>query len=77
MFTFGLVRKVSPSLSFISENHIFIGRRVDTNLSLSGGVRFNRRRHSFDVAVLFPFISGGNNTIFLFPFASYQLRIGK
>ena len=77
VFTVGLVRKVSPSLSFISENHVFLGRSVDTNLSLSGGVRFDRRRHAFDVAVLFPFISGGNTSIVLLPFASYQLRFGK
>lgn len=77
VLTVGIVRKMTPSLTFISENHVFIGPDAGTNLTVSGGVRFDRRRHSFDVSVLLPFINDSGSTFFIFPNASYQIRIGR
>jgi hypothetical protein len=78
--SFGIVRKVSPKLSFISENLIVFGGGVDGALAIiSGGVRFDRRRHAFDLAVYLPTAFGPNveTTVILLPFASYHLRISK
>lgn len=81
--TFGLVRKVSPKLTFITENFVLFGgsgnRTVDFAGVLSGGIRFDRRRHAFDVAAYLPVIIGNNwrGPVTLVPFGSYHLRIGK
>ena len=81
--TFGLVRKVSPKLTFISENFVLFGRggnrAVDFAGLLSGGIRFDRRRHAFDLAAYIPVIIGNNwrGPVTLAPFGSYHLRIGK
>lgn len=81
--TFGLVRKVSPKLTFISENFVLFGRGVNRTVDfaglLSAGARFDRRRHAFDVAAYVPLIVGRNRgTLLTFaPFGSYHLRIGK
>ena len=81
--TFGLVRKVSPTLSFITENFVLLGagvnRSVDFAGMLSGGIRFDRRRHAFDLAAYIPIIfeSGTYIGINPGPFASYHLRISK
>lgn len=78
--TFGLVRKVSPKLSFITENFVLIGSgNVDFVGVLSGGIRFDRRRHAFDLAAYIPLIIGRNITtpVTLIPFGSYHLRIGN
>lgn len=77
LLTLGIVRKINLGLTFISENHILLGSDIDANLFLSGGLRFDRRRHSFDVAVTLPIIPGSNLSITLLPYASYQVRIGK
>lgn len=79
--TFGLVRKVSPKLTFISENFVLFGggTLVDFVGVVSGGVRFDRRRHAFDLAAYIPIIIGRNfnGPITFAPFGSYHLRIGK
>jgi hypothetical protein len=78
--SFGIVRKVSPKLSFISENLLVFGGGVNgVAATLSGGVRFDRRRHAFDLAVYLPTFFGPNveTTVILLPFASYHLRISK
>lgn len=81
--TFGLVRKVSPRLTFISENFVLFGRGVNRIIGfaglLSAGIRFDRRRHAFDVAAYVPLLVERNRgTIITFtPFGSYHLRIGK
>ncbi|WP_338867890.1 hypothetical protein WBJ53_16060 [Spirosoma sp. SC4-14] len=78
--TFGLVRKVSPKLTFISENFILIGSgSVDFAGVLSAGIRFDRRRHAFDLAAYIPLIIGPtiSTPVTLIPFGSYHLRIGK
>lgn len=78
--TFGLVRKVRPKLTFITENFILIGSgSVDFAGVLSAGIRFDRRRHAFDLAAYIPLIIGPkiSTPITLIPFGSYHLRIGK
>lgn len=81
--TFGFVRKVSPKLTFISENFVLFGRGVNQAVNfagiLSAGVRFDRRRHAFDLAANAPLIiqRNGRPIVSLFPLASYHLRIGK
>ncbi|AUD03849.1 hypothetical protein [Spirosoma pollinicola] len=79
--TFGLVRKVSPKLTFISENFVLLGGggNVDFAGVVSAGVRFDRRRHAFDLALYVPFIVGTKIAapLTLIPFVSYHLRIGK
>lgn len=81
--TFGVVRKVGPKLTFISENFALFGSGINRSLDfagvLSGGVRFDRRRHAFDVALYVPLlISSRIRPIFtVVPFGSYHLRIGK
>ncbi|MBC3786212.1 hypothetical protein [Spirosoma utsteinense] len=81
--TFGLVRKVSPKLTFISENFVLFGsgvnRSVDFAGVLSGGVRFDRRRHAFDLAAYIPLVFGPNidTPITFIPYGSYHLRIGQ
>jgi hypothetical protein len=78
--SFGLVRKVSPKLTFISENLILLGGNIKgVATALSGGIRFDRSRHAFDLAAYLPLFFGPNvetTTIFV-PFASYHLRISK
>lgn len=77
LLTVGIVRKINPTLTFISENRVLVGPDVDVNLFLSGGLRFDRRRHSFDIAATVAYFPGLGSRIGLFPYASYQLRIGK
>ena len=78
--TFGLVRKVSPKLSFITENFVLFGSgTLDFAGVLSAGIRFDRRRHAFDLAAYIPVLvgSGVGAPILFIPFGSYHLRIGK
>ncbi len=78
--TFGLVRKVSSKLTFITENFVLFGSRNATFASLlSAGIRFDRRRHAFDLAVYTPLVFERNSraTFTFAPFASYHLRLGK
>lgn len=78
--TFGLVRKVSPKLTFISENFVLLGSGTTGFVAtLSAGIRFDRRRHAFDVAAYVPLIIERNvrSTLTLTPFVSYHLKISK
>lgn len=78
--TFGIVRKVSPKLTFISENFVLFGQgSIDFAGMLSAGIRFDRRRHAFDLAAYVPLLIGSNTRtiVTLIPFGSYHLRIGK
>lgn len=78
--TFGLVRKVGPKLSFITENFVLFGSgTLDFAGILSAGIRFDRRRHAFDLAAYIPLLVERNRTtpILFVPYGSYHLRIGK
>ena len=78
--SFSFVRKVKPKLSFISENFIlFGGQATNFSIMISGGVRFDRRRHAFDLAAYLPILAARNGPMLVTfaPFASYHLRLGK
>ncbi|MGA0558642.1 hypothetical protein ACO2Q8_18420 [Larkinella sp. VNQ87] len=81
--TIGYVRKITPDLTFISQNNILVGDAIEpqytylTGLS-SAGLRFNRRRHAFDTALLLPiYINDGLVRTSPVPYLSYMVRIGK
>ena len=79
--TFGLVRKVSPKLTFITENFVLLGGKTNVDFAsmLSAGIRFDRRRHAFDLAAYVPIIFDRDfrGPVTFAPFGSYHLRIGK
>lgn len=81
--TIGYVRKITPDLTFISQNNILIGEAIEPQYTyLSGltsvGFRFNRRRHAFDTALLMPvYNENGLMRTSPLPYLSYQVRIGK
>ncbi len=78
--SFSVVRKIKSSLTFISENLLFIERYGVSFGKLSTGLRFDRARHSFDLSANIPFGSDGiasGSSLFIFPSASYQVRIGR
>lgn len=70
-------------LTFISENFALFGSGINRDLNfagiLSGGIRFDRQRHAFDLAAYVPLIIGfrTESIVSLFPFGSYHLRIGR
>lgn len=81
--TIGYVRKVAPDLTLVNQNTIFIGESVDPQFTyLSGistfGLRFDRRRHAFDLAAMLP-VYTVNRLIrtTVLPYGSYQIRIGR
>ncbi|MEZ0538603.1 hypothetical protein [Fibrella arboris] len=80
LLSVSVVRKIRPSLTFISENMLLLGGYNVSLGKLGAGLRFDRQRHSFDLSVNIPFgpdgIMAGSNLFFL-PSASYQVRIGK
>lgn len=81
ILTVGIVRKVSPLLSFISENQLLLSQSSNTAGKLGAGLRFDRQRHSFDVSAnLFLGLFGSSSSITsvgFTPWASYQLRLGR
>ncbi|RYF77722.1 MAG: hypothetical protein EOO39_03230 [Cytophagaceae bacterium] len=77
-----IVRKLRPSLTFISENILLFGGSGSGYSvgKLSAGLRFDRARHSFDLSANIPFGRDGivsGSDFFIFPTASYQVRLGK
>ena len=80
LLTVGIVRRLRQSITFISENQLIFGQYNSNGGKLGAGVRFDRRRHSFDLSLNVPvnFGSGGLfSPLVLFPTASYQVRMGK
>ncbi|MRS62602.1 hypothetical protein [Larkinella terrae] len=83
VMTIGYVRKLTPDLTFINQNNILIGEAIEPQFTYlaglsSAGLRFNRRRHAFDTALLLPiYSSNGLIRTSPLPYLSYQVRIGK
>ena len=79
LLTIGVVRKISPQITLISENQLILDQSSSTTFKLGGGVRLDRRRHSFDFSVNVPIYfgrySGPGAT--LIPWVNYQVRFGK
>ena len=80
LVTVGIVRRLRQSITFISENQLILGQYNSNGAKLGAGVRFDRRRHSFDLSLNVP-VSFGSSGLFsplvLFPTASYQVRMGR
>jgi len=77
--TLALVKKVSPKLSFITENNLLIRSKSSYTWGLlSAGVRFNRKNHAFDLGILAPAIIGRPAILAIpIPFISYNLRLSR
>jgi hypothetical protein len=80
--TFGLLQKLNRNLTFISQNNLAFGdrsyfSRTDPTFgALSGGLRVNVKRHSFDFSAFVPIIRSSDEIPF-FVLISYQVRFGK
>lgn len=84
-FTFSALLKLSPTLSFITDNTLLTNQNLtySTVASLfSAAIRFDRPRHAFDLGVVGAtysasyFVYGSHNPQF-FPYLAYNLRIGQ
>lgn len=76
----GYMKKVSPLMTVFTENFFTIsnGTEINDAFMLSGGCRFDRANHAFDISVVIPAINGGfAPTVFLIPTASYHLKINS
>lgn len=79
LVTFGFVKKLSSKLSVISENNIIIGTNTAASRNfglLSGGFRFDRRMHAFDLGVYIPTASLGTRLL-LIPYVGFNLKLNK
>jgi hypothetical protein len=77
--TFGFVKKASPKLSVISENHVVISSDTSTSNAvgfLSAGLRFDRRMHAFDLGIYVP-TSGLDRSVSVIPYLGFNLRMNK
>ena len=82
LLTVGLVRKIKPLLTFVGEGQLIIGEQAGLLGRVAGGLRLDRERHSFDL--LANILVGTTNSysrsstsFSVFPWASYQVRLGK
>ncbi|MEA5258682.1 hypothetical protein VB264_12875 [Arcicella aquatica] len=76
----GYMKKTSPNLTFFTENFFAIGNglSVENGFVLSGGLRFDRLRHAFDLNVLVPIgIFEFSDKIYLTPSVGYHLKLSK
>lgn len=78
----GYMRKTSPTLTFFTENFFAVGSGVDFGSGgvLSGGLRFDRLRHAFDLNVVVPTNTIGSSNsprLFLIPTVGYRLKLSK
>ena len=80
----GYMKKASANLTFFSENFLALGNSNDTVTSLGAGVRFDRKRHAFDLGLnmLFnnsgsPFNSRSSFSAYPAPAVGYHLKLGK
>ena len=83
--TLGVMQKLSPSLTFISDNTVQLGRTYfyynESRASASAALRIDRRRHAFDLGIYTliyqrPYLWDGRQTRF-FPYVGYNLLIGR
>jgi hypothetical protein len=83
--TVGIMQKLSPGLTLISDNRINLGASYryynDERVTASLAVRLDRRRHAFDMG-LFSYIYAkpylyDNKSVRFFPYLGYNLLIGN
>lgn len=80
----GYMKKASPNLTFFSENFLALGTSNGTATLLGAGLRFDRKRHAFDLGLnmLFnnsrsPFNSRSSFNAYPAPAIGYHLKLGK
>lgn len=77
----GYMRKTSPTLTFFTENFFAVGSGVNfsSGAILSGGLRFDRLRHAFDLNIVIPTNTGSNSypRLYLIPTVGYHLKLSK
>ena len=80
----GYMKKASANLTFFSENFLAFGNSNDRATSLGAGLRFDRKRHAFDLGLnmLFnnsgsPFNSRSSFSAYPAPAVGYHLKLGK
>ena len=84
--TLGIMQKLSPGLTFISDNTLYPGRSYffysDQRASVSAALRIDRRRHAFDLGVYSliyegPYRWDRGRSVRFFPYVGYNLLIGR
>jgi hypothetical protein len=79
LITVGVAKKISSTLSFISDNNFIIGTNTASTNGfglLSGGLRFDRRMHSFDLGLYLP-TSTLDTQVSLIPYIGFNLKLNK
>jgi hypothetical protein len=76
------MKKTSSTLTFFTENFFAVGNGVgiSNGVVLSGGLRFDRFRHAFDLNIVVPTNTGGYGNsprVYLIPTVGYHLKLGK
>ncbi|AQG79423.1 hypothetical protein [Spirosoma montaniterrae] len=88
LLSFGVIKKVSPKLTVVSDNSVSLGKQyryysyADGRARVSLALRFDRKRHAFDAGAYMliyekPFLWEGDKKARLFPYIGYNLIIGK
>lgn len=82
----GITQKLSPGLTFISDNTMYLGRNYyytdESKASVSAALRLDRRRHAFDLGAYTliyqkPRLWENNRRTRFFPYVGYSLLIGR
>lgn len=76
----GYMKKISPNLTFFSENFFALanGLSIEDGFVFSGGLRFDRARHAFDLNIIFPAgLYSSDTKFFLIPTIGYHLKLSK
>ncbi len=76
----GYMKKVSSNLTFFTENFFAVGNglSVENGFLLSGGLRFDRQKHAFDLNVILPTgLTDFDSSPYLLPVISYHLKLSK
>lgn len=76
----GYMKKISPNLTFFTENFFALdnGLSIEDGFVFSGGLRFDRARHAFDINIAFPAgLTSSDSKVFLIPTVGYHLKLSK
>ena len=84
-FTLSALLKLSPQVSFITDNTLFTNQNqyyVGVASLFSAAIRFDQPRHTFDLGVVgatyaVTYFSSDNRNPQFFPYLAYNLRIGQ
>jgi hypothetical protein len=76
----GYMKKTSPNLTFFTENFFALGNglSIENGFVFSGGLRFDRLRHAFDLNIIVPTgLSTSDNNLYIIPTVGYHLKLSK